>query len=58
MLCDRVQKKKINFESTAFLNYERGTSREGNSNSKENNNKKFLFSFDVLNFPALEVPRS
>ena len=40
MLCDRVQKKKINFESTAFLNYERGTSREGNSNENKTKHKQ------------------
>ena len=58
VIYDRVRNKKNNFEITAFLNYERGTSRAGNSKSNENINKKFLFSFDVLNFPALDFPRS
>ena len=57
---DRVRKRKIYFEITAFFNYERGTSRVGNS--KSNENKKFLFlllfSFDVLNFPTLDFPHS
>ena len=38
VIYDRVQNKKNNFEITAFLNYERGTSRAGNSKSNENKN--------------------
>ena len=33
-----ILKKKINFEITAFLNYELGTSRMGNSISNKNIN--------------------
>ena len=47
----RVLKMKINFEIIAFLNYEWGTSRLGNS--KSNKNKKLFFSFHVLNFPTI-----
>ena len=44
VIYDRVRNKKNNFEITAFLNYERGTSRAGNSNSKSNENKNvFVF---------------
>ena len=56
VIYDRVRNKKNYFEITAFLNYERGTSRAGNS--KSNENKNFLFSFDILNFPTLDFPRS
>ena len=64
VIYDKVQYKKNDFEITAFLNYERGTSRAGNSKSNENKNKKFVFffvlffSFDVLNFPTLDFPHS
>ena len=60
MLYDRVRKSKICFEITAFLNYERGISRAGEFKTSNVNNKKklLLFSFDVLNSPALEIPRS
>ena len=59
VIYDRVRNKKNNFENTAFLNYERGTSRAGNSKSNQNKQTKtFLFSYDVLNFPALDFPRS
>ena len=58
VLYDSVRNKIFFFEITAFLNYKRGTSRAGNSKSSENKTKKFLFSFDVLNFPALDFPRS
>ena len=52
---DRVQKRQKYFEIPAFLQIERGKSRAGNL--KSNENKTFLFSFDVLNFPALDFPR-
>ena len=57
---DRVRKRKNYFEIPAFLQIERGKSKAGNSNSKSNENKNlfFMFSFDVLNFPALDFPRS
>ena len=45
---DRVRKRKIYSEITAFFNYERGTSRAGKfktSNENKNNNV-LLFSFD------------
>ena len=60
VIYDRVQKKKNNFEITAFLNYDLGTSRAGNSKSNENKNKNVFvfFSFDVLNFPTLDFLRS
>ena len=40
VLYDRVWKRKKYFE-TAFLNFERGTSRVGNSNENKNANKHF-----------------
>ena len=60
VIYDRVRNKKNNFEITPFLNYEQGTLRAGNSKSNENKTKKFLFSFsfDVLNFRALDFPHS
>ena len=54
---DRVRKRNNYFEIPAFLQIERGKSRAGNSKSNEKKNL-FLFSFDVLNFPALDFPRS
>ena len=56
VIYDRVKNKKNNFEITAFLN-ERGTSRAGNS-KHQMKIKTFLFSFDVLNFPALDFLHS
>ena len=38
VIYDRVRNKKNNFEITAFLNYEWGTSRAVNSKSNENKN--------------------
>ena len=52
-----TRNKKNIFEITAFLNYERGTSRAGNS-KHQMKIKTFLFSFDVLNFPAHDFPCS
>ena len=42
VIYDRVRKKKNNFEITAYLNYERGTSRAANSKSNEIKNA-FVF---------------
>ena len=39
VIYDRVWNRKIYFEITAFLNFERGTSRAGNSNENKNTNK-------------------
>ena len=58
---DRVRKRKNHFEIPAFLQIERGKSRGGKfKTSNENKQKTFLllFSFDVLNFPALDFPCS
>ena len=41
VLYDRVWKRKKYFEISAFLNFERGTSRVGNSNENKNTNKHF-----------------
>ena len=51
------------FEIAAFLNFEQGTSRVGNSNSNENKNTDKHISVAgkcniTLNFPALDIPRS
>ena len=61
VIYDRVRNKKNNFQITAFLNYEQGTSRAGNSKHQMKTKTKtflLLFSFDVLNFQALEAPHS
>ena len=50
---DRVRNRKNYFEIAAFLSFERGTSRVGNSNEIKNTNKHI-----TLNFPALDIPRS
>ena len=56
---DRVRKRKIFFEIPAFLQIEGGKSRAGNSkNQMKTKTFLFLFSIDVLNFPALDFPRS
>ena len=57
VIYDRVQNRKNYFEIAAFLNFERGTSRAGNSNQ----NKPQLLRVTTnitLNFPALDIPRS
>ena len=46
---------------TALLNFERGTSRAGNSNENKNTNKHISVApkCDItLNFPVLDIPRS
>ena len=41
------------FEIAAFLNFEQGTSRAGNSNENKN-----ISVVATLNFPALDIPCS
>ena len=44
VIYDRVLNRKKYFEIVALLNFERGTSRVGNSNSKSNESKNvFVF---------------
>ena len=50
---DRVRNRKNYFEIAAFLNFERETSRAGNSNENKNTSQ-LLRSV----FPALDIPRS
>ena len=60
-LYDRVQNSKNYFEIAAFLNFERGTSRAGNSNENINTNKHISVAAKcniTLNFPALDIPCS
>ena len=59
----RVPNRKNYFEIAAFLNFERGTSRAGNSNENKNININKHISVDVkcnitLNFPTLDIPCS
>ena len=47
------------FEIPAFLQIERGISRAVDSKSNEKKKNVFVYvSFDVLNFPTLDFPRS
>ena len=52
--------EKNYFEIPAFLQIERGKSRAGEFKTSNENNNNFylLFSFDVFNSPALEIPCS
>ena len=61
IIYDRVRNRKNYFEIAAFLNFEQGTSRAGNSNENKNTNKYISVSVKCninLNFPALDIPRS
>ena len=56
---DRVRNRKNYFKITAFLNFERGTSRAGNSNESKNKHISVAAKCNItLNFPALDIPRS
>ena len=58
---DIVLNRKNYFEIAAFLNFERGTSRVGNSNKNKDTNKHISVAAKcniTLNFPALNIPRS
>ena len=58
VIYDRVRNRKTYFGITAFLNFERGTSREGNSNENKNTNKHISVAAKcniTLNFPALDI---
>ena len=57
VIYDRVRNRKNYFEIAAFLNFERGTSRVGNSNENKNTNKHISVNI-TLNFPTLDIPRS
>ena len=48
VLYDRVWKRKICFEITAFLNYERGTSRAGKFKTSNENKKQKRFCFLLM----------
>ena len=57
VIYDRVWNRKNYFEIAALLNFERGTSRAGNSN--ENKNISVAAKCNItLNFPALDIPHS
>ena len=59
VIYDRVRNRKNYFEIATFLNFERGTSRAGNSNENKNTNKHISFATKcniTLNFPALDIP--
>ena len=63
VIYDRVRNRKNYFEIAAFFNFERGTSRAGNSNENKNTNTNKHISVAAkcnitLNFPALDIPRS
>ena len=61
VIYDRVRNRKNYFEIAAFLNFERGTSRVGNSNENKNTNKHISVAVKcniTLNCPALDIPRS
>ena len=60
VIYDRVRNRKNYFEINAFLNFERGTSRAGNSNENKNTNKHMSVAAKcnmTLNFPTLDIPR-
>ena len=49
------------FEIAAFLNFERGTSRTGNSNENKDTNQHISVAAKcniTLNFPTLDIPCS
>ena len=60
IIYDRVRNRKNYFEINAFLNFERGTSRAGNSNENKNTSQllRSVTLLWILNFPALDIPRS
>ena len=61
VIYDRVLNRKNYFEIAAFLNFEQGTSRAGNSNENKNTNKHISAAAKsniTLNFSALDIPRS
>ena len=61
VIYDRVQNRKNYFEIADFLNFERGTSKAGNSNENKNTNKHISVAAkcnNTLNFPALDIPSS
>ena len=61
VIYDRVQNRKNYFKIAAFLNFERGTSRVGNSNKNKDTNKHISVAAKcniTMNLPALNIPRS
>ena len=61
VIYDRVRNRIFFVEITAFLNFERGTSRAGNSNENKNTNKHISVAAKcniTLNFPTLDIPSS
>ena len=59
VIYDRVRNKKNYFEIAAFLNFEQGTSRVGNSNENTNKHVSVAAKCNISwNFPALDILRS
>ena len=58
VIYDRVQNKKNNFEITVFWIMNKELQEQEIQIQNQMKTKTFLFSFDVLNFSALDFPRS